>query len=150
MQFENGQGQEFMNPDGSGDVMTFDSAVAAIATLPITYSSGTQKLSVKQLAQQGTTTSGTSVFYLTEDGTSGGVALFGTEILYANAYVNDSANIYGVSYSLTNSNKTLTVTVNRQSFTSTIPPLLGISVLTSVSLSAAPNGTVVNVHVIGR
>lgn len=99
----------------------------------------------KLITFSGTTTSGTSTFYLTNDGTSGGAALCSVTPDHVNVIVNDPSNTFGVGYAVTNSNKTLTITVNARSFSATT--ILGIGVLGSSSLTAAENGTAVSVLV---
>lgn len=113
---------------------------------PIQYwHNGATQTSWKHLTFSGTTTSGSAVFYLTDDGTVTGNALCSATPKYMNAAVNDSGNTFGLSYAVTNSNKTLTVTANVRSFSTTT--ILGIGVLSSSSLAAAPNGTALNVAV---
>lgn len=151
------KGYMIMNDDGtansadpiaSQNVMTLSAANTAIASLPITYAGGVQKLNVKQLTANGTITSGTLVVYMTDDGTITGNALFPNEILYTSIVTTDPSNVFGLGYVISNSNKTLTITANKQTFSGVT--VVGVSVLGSVSLSAAPNGTAIGVHVIGR
>lgn len=139
---------DLRDPADPTDAMTLNAAQGAIASLPITYSAGTQKTSVKQFCQLVTINGGTGTIYLTDNGLIGGNALFPNEILYVNIYGNDPNNTFGLGHAISNSNKTLTLTVNSRSFATVT--VLGISVLGSTTLTAAPNGTVVGVHVIGR
>lgn len=109
------------------------------------YNNGAQATStVKRLTFNGTTTSGSATFYLTDDGTVTGNALC-TTVNHTNVIMNDPSNNFGVGYAITNSNKTLTVTANTRSFTSTT--ILGISVLGASSLTATANGTPLSVLV---
>lgn len=94
---------------------------------------------MKRLLYNGTTVSGVTTFYLTSDGMSGGPALCPTAINQVNIIANDPSNTFGLGWTLTNSNKTLTVTVNARSFSATT--ILGIPVLGSSSITAASDGT---------
>lgn len=107
---------------------------------PITfYVNNATTTAMKRLLFNGTTTSGITTFYLTTDGTSSGTALCPTAIGHVNVIANDPSNTFGIGWALTNSNKTLTVTANTRSFTTTT--ILGISVLGSSALASATNGT---------
>lgn len=90
------------------------------------------------------TTAGTAVFQLTADGTSTGTALFPTEVFTDSVQpiVNDATSSYQFSWALTNSNKTLTVTINKLTTANILTGILG--------QAAAPVGTVVKVMVEGR
>lgn len=93
-----------------------------------------------------TTTSGISTIYLTIDGTSTGNPLF-TSIDYIHIdFITNDPNL-GKSFALTNSNKTLTITAVKQAFSGV--SVLGINVLGSVTIPAAPNGTALKVLVQG-
>lgn len=109
------------------------------------YYNGAKQASSKRLTFATTTLTGTAVVYLTSNGLVGGTALCPNTILHANVIANDSSNTFGLGWAITNSNKTLTVTANVRSFTSTT--VLGISVLGSSAISAAPNGTSILVAV---
>lgn len=125
------------------------SAAVAAATSTLTpvdyYNNGSKLTAAKVLAYSTTTTSGSAVVYLTSNGLSGGTALCPNSINHVNLIANDSGNTLGLGWALTNSNKTLTITANVRSFTSTT--VLGISVLGSSSLAAAANGTSIGVLV---
>lgn len=110
------------------------------------YKASVLKTGVKIYGETVSITSGSAVIYLTDDHTSGGSALF-TEVNYVDLNINDSANIYGRSYTLSGDLKTLTVSVTKQTFTGIT--LLSTPILGSVTLSAAPNGLSVNVKVEG-
>lgn len=90
------------------------------------------------------TTAGTAVFQLTADGTSTGTALFPTEVFTDSVQpiVNDATSSYQFAWALTNSNKTLTVTINKLSTANILTGVLG--------QAAAPVGTIVKVVVEGR
>lgn len=109
------------------------------------WHNGALQSSLKHITFSGTTTSGTVVFYLTNDGTSGGSALCSSTPKSISVRANDPSNTFGLGYAVTNSNKTLTVTANARSFSST--SILGIGVLGSSSLTAAANGTAIDVAV---
>lgn len=100
----------------------------------------------KYFTKSVTVSAGTAVFYLTSDGTSGGAALFTTVFPEsANVYVSDASGIYPYSLAISTDQKTVTVTINKSA--NTAISLLGISLLSA--LAAAPNGTTVNLTVMG-
>lgn len=107
---------------------------------------GSVQTSAKLLSFSGTTTGGTMAVHLTTDGTSGASAVCTGAPQHVNVIANDPSNTFGLGWALSNSNKTLTVTANVRSFSATT--ILGIPVLGSSSLAAAPNGTPVNVSVL--
>lgn len=86
--------------------------------------------------------SGVAVFYLTDDGTSTGNALFtgGIIVESINFFVNDATASYQISYALTNSNKTLTATANKYTTANILSGVLG---------QTAANGATVNLSVTG-
>ncbi len=86
-----------------------------------------------------TTTSGVAIMYLTTDGSSTGTSTCPTNIEHVDVFIDDASNTYGLSKAITNSNKTLTVTANVRSFSSTT--ILGITVLGTSTLTPATNGT---------
>lgn len=89
-----------------------------------------------------TVASGVAVFQLTADGTSTGTALFpnGPNTDSLNIFVSDATASYQMSYALTNSNKTLTVTANK---------LTTANILTGILGQANANGAVVRLQVWG-
>lgn len=113
---------------GDGSLATFPS----IPTLPLADYTNTA-----------TTTSGTATFYLTNDKTSTGTALY-TTVTYVNPVVNDVTANY--VYSWTISGKTLTLTAKSAVPTGVIA-LLGISVLGAPT--AVANGTTISLLVKG-
>lgn len=114
---------------------------------PFAFDNGTAIYGEKWLFFNGTTTSGAKTFYLTDDGTSTGNPMCNA-VDHVNITANDPSNTFGLGYSVTNSNKNLTLSLNTRSFASTT--ILGISVLGSSSLTAAPNGTAVSALVLCR
>lgn len=127
----------------SSNTSSISSLSSSIATLNTKLATSTYyndiATSSKTLMYNGTTSGGTVTFYLTTDGTSSGTALCPGSIGQVNVVANDPSNNFGLGWTLTNSNKTMTVTANVRSFTTTT--VAGVSVLGSSSLSAAPNGT---------
>lgn len=92
------------------------------------------------------TTSGSAIIYLTDDGLITGNALFSSiDYVHLDFILNDP-NL-GKSYTITNSNKTLTITAVKQTFTGVV--VLGVNVLGSVTIPAAANGTALTVLVQG-
>lgn len=112
---------------------------------PAYWHNGASQASWKHLTFATTTTGGQAVVYLTDNGQANGNALCTSAPKHINVIANDSGNTFGLGYAVTNSNKTLTVTANVRSFTSTT--VLGITVLGSSTLTAAPNGTAIGIAV---
>lgn len=112
------------------------------------YNNATQRLGAFPIFASSTVATGVAVFYLTTDGTSTGTAIFPNSVITdsVNVTPNDSTALYGLSWAFTNSNKTLTVTVNKSSSTGVIS-LLGLNLLGSPI--AAANGTTVKLQVWG-
>lgn len=109
------------------------------------YDGTTLRTGAFPIFKTATVSSGTAIFNFTNDGTSGGTALFPNGPISASVQpiVNDATAPYQFSWVWSNSNKTLTVTTNKAS---------GVAVLTFTLLglpSAAPNGTSVSVQVWG-
>jgi len=80
----------------------------------VVYLGSTLKSNAKAVLKNVTISSGVGVVYLTSDGTIGGAALCTT--VYddsINLFINDATTAYQMSYELTNSNKTFTVTANK-------------------------------------
>lgn len=108
---------------------------------------GTNKRSpVVSYFNSGTVGSGVVAFNLTADGTSGGTGIFPNGIIQSSvqAFCNDNTVPFSYSAALSNSNKTLTLTVNKAG--SSFLSLLGLNVLTA---PAAANGSVCNIQVVG-
>lgn len=102
----------------------------------------TVKTSVFRTYKSVTVASGTAIFYLTDDGTSTGNALY-TEVFTdsVQVIVSDATASYQMSWAFTNSNKTLTVTTNKLTTANILTGLLG---------QAQANGAVVKLVVEGR
>lgn len=103
---------------------------------------GTTQRTAFPFFQSATVASGVAVYQLTADGTSTGAPLFPNGIITSsiNTFVSDATASYQMSYALTNSNKTLTVTANKLTTANILTGLLGQS---------AANGAVVNLSVWG-
>lgn len=124
--------------DGTGALQTIQSP-------PQYWMNGVLQANIKHIMFTGTLTSGTVVFYMTNGGLVGGTGLCTASPQNVTIFVNDPSNIYGSSYAVINSNKTLTVTVNQRNFAGIT--VVGIPVLGSTSIGSAPNGTPVQVSV---
>lgn len=115
--------------------------VTALATKPTLYSGGTAQTSAKVISKHANVSSGTAVFYLTDTELSSGTALCPNAVIddSINVYVNDATASYQWSEVVTNSNKTLTVTINKLTTANILTGILG--------QSGAPNGTTVRMSV---
>lgn len=112
-------------------------------TIPGTaYQGITQRLGAFPIFKSATASSGVAIFYLTNDGTSTGTSLFPNGIIdeSVNLFVSDSTASFQMSYAMSNSNKTLTVTVNK---------LTTANILTGILGQASGNGSVVKLTVWG-
>lgn len=127
--------------DNKGRVTTASNGTAPAN--PQAYEGTSQRVNAFGIFKNGTISSGTVAFNLTNDGTSTGTALFPTGVIQAslNVIVNDAAAAYQPSWAWSNSNKTVTVTLNKLGTANILTGLLG-----QVS---APNGTGVNISVWG-
>lgn len=94
------------------------------------YDNTTKYSNVILLSGNISVSSGVAATNLTIDGTSGGVPICPTGVISdsVNASINDATAIYPVSFAFSNSNKTLTFTVNKASPTGLIS-LLGLNLL---------------------
>lgn len=121
---------------------------SALAAKPDVYFGTTKQTAPKFYAGSFTVISaGTAVFNLTSDGTPSGTALMTLPNLTSlNIWVNDVASQYQTSAALSNSNKTLTITINKAGFVTV--GLIGLTILATPV--AAPIGTVVNVQIWGQ
>lgn len=116
-------------------------------TLPQFFVNGVFKNSARVEVVTGTVTSGIATFYITDDNTSTGNALF-TNVYYVNAGIlDDSANYAWGTYTLAANKKSITMNAKKQAFGGVT--ILGINVLGSVSFTNVPNGTTVYLIVIG-
>ncbi len=103
-----------------------------VTDAPVTHYNGVLKTGIQRVLFGSTTTDGAATFYLTDDGLIDGNALCPTGVLNTTVSVNDSGSIYSSSNEVTNSNKTLTVSV---------------AVLAGSTLEAAPDATPISVAV---
>lgn len=106
------------------------------------YEGTTQRMGAFPIFKSVTVSSGTAIFYLTDDGTSTGNALFPNGVIAdsVNAFVSDAAASYQMAYAFSNSNKTLTVTTNK---------LTTANILTGILGQSAANGASVKLQVWG-
>lgn len=106
------------------------------------YEGITLRVPCLSIAKNATVASGVAVFHLTDDGTSGGAALFPNGIIQdsIDVEVNDAAASYQMSYALSNGNKTVTVTANKLTTANILSGILG---------QAQANGSVVRLVVRG-
>lgn len=109
-------------------------------TLGIAYEGTTQRTNAFPIFKSTTVSSGTAVFNLTSDGTSGGTNLCPNGVIQdsVNAFVSDAAASYQMAYAFSNSNKTVTVTTNK---------LTTANILTGILGQSAGNGSVVKLSV---
>lgn len=109
-------------------------------SIGVAYEGTTLRTAAFPIFKSATVSSGTAVFNLTADGTSGGTALCTNGVIQdsVSTAVSDALASYQMSWAFTNSNKTLTVTTNK---------LTTANILTGVLGQAAANGSVVKVSV---
>lgn len=111
----------------------------SIPTSNPAYEGTNARVGAFPIFKSATVSSGTAVFNLTADGTSGGTSICPSVIADSvNAFVSDAAASYQMSYAFSNSNKTLTVTTNKLTTANILTGLLG---------QAAANGASVKVSV---
>lgn len=132
--------QNIADPVNNQDAMTMNSAMNTAAGLPRVWVSGVHKSSVWEYYASATVSTGTAVFYITDDGTSGGNAVFANIYTASiNLLIHDSNDLYNYSsVTVAGNKKSITVTVNQ------IALSLGVIVFT-----AAANGTTVYLQVKG-
>lgn len=118
------------------------SDISGIPVAPKVYFGTTLKTAPIFYTASATVASGVAVFQLTADGTSTGTALFpnGPNTDSLNIFVSDATASYQMSYALTNSNKTLTVTANK---------LTTANILTGILGQATANGAVMRMQIWG-
>lgn len=106
------------------------------------YEGTTQRNNPIVIIKTATVSSGTAIFYLTDDGTSTGNALFPTAYIDGsiNLFVSDATASYQMSYAFSNSNKTLTVTANK---------LTTANILTGILGQAQANGATIKLTIMG-
>ena len=106
-----------------------------------TYLNGTKK-NTKTYLTSATVSSGVATFYLTDNNTSWGNAIFSNVYIQSiRPWYNDKTTLYAEGdYALSGDKKTLTLSVNKLSFTGTT--ILGINVLGTYAFVAANGATV--------
>lgn len=118
-----------------------DEEFAAMEKSSLLWKNGTRMTNVQEFAGSAVVSNGQAIFYLTDDGTANGNALF-TEIFKETAnFWTDSAIAqfqYG-NYTLSGNKKTLTIDVNR----------IGINIGVLI-FTAAANGTTVYMRIKGQ
>lgn len=104
------------------------------------YEGTTTRLGAFPVFKSATVSSGTAVFNITNDGTSGGTFLCPHGVIQdsVNPFVSDAAASYQMSAAWSNGNKTLTITTNK---------LTTANILTGILGQASGNGSVVKVTV---
>lgn len=116
----------------------------SVAAVPAAhaYEGTTNRTGAFPVFKSATVSSGTAVFNLTTDGTSGGTALFPNGVIAdsVNTAVSDALASYQMSWAFSNSNKTLTVTANK---------LTTANILTGILGQSSANGAVVKLNVWG-
>lgn len=129
------------NHTGSQAESTVTNLTTDLSNRVTAYSGSTQKANAKILSKHATASSGTVVFYLTDNELVGGNALCPNMVWEDSIqiYVNNAAASYQWSEAVTNSNKTLTVTINK---------LTTSNILTGILGQAAVNAEVVRLTVI--
>lgn len=100
------------------------------------YEGTTSRSAAFPIFKSVTVSSGVAVFNLTNDGTSGGNALFPNGIIAdsVNVTVSDATASYQMSWAFTNSNKTLTVTANKLTTSNILTGILGQTAANSASV----------------
>lgn len=104
------------------------------------YEGTTLRTGAFPIFKSATVSSGTAVFHLTADGTSGGTALCTNGVIQdsVNPFVSDAVASYQMSAAWSNSDKTLTVTTNK---------LTTANILTGILGQSQANGSVVKLSV---
>lgn len=120
------------------------------------YEGTTKHMLTKTWTGTATTSGGTATFYLTDDGTGSGAAIFSTVVKSsANFWIESTTSQYQFgNYTLSGDKKTLTVSVTYLSASTgnVLLNLLGAvtSVLTGLTYSAVPNGVTVHMSIRGK
>lgn len=130
------------NHTGAQAESTVTNLTTDLANKAQLYSGGTLKTNTKAISKHATVSGGIAVFYLTDNELVGGNALCANAVWddSINVYVNDATASFQWSEAVTNSNKTLTVTINKLTTANILTGILG--------QSSAPNGTVVRLTVL--
>lgn len=118
------------------NVITFDTS-----KLPPLYKNGIIQIYPKAYVTSAVVSGGTAIFYLTDDNTASGNAMFtGVYKESLNWWIDDATFQYQIGgYTISSDKKTLTLTVNK----------LGTVVLGLIQLVSAANGVVVNLTIWG-
>lgn len=135
-------GKEPALPSGSSSEYIGGDKTLHAVPVSQAYEGVTQRLNDFPIFKSATVGSGVAVFYLTDDGTSSGTALFPNGVIQdsVKVTVNDAVASYQMSWAFTNSNKTLTVTTNKFTTANILSGILG---------QTAANGAVVKLSVWG-
>lgn len=133
----NAPGQK-LDVQGTVRAAAFLGSGALLTNLPgaTGYDGTTQRNNLIFYTNSVSASSGTAVFYLTTDGTSTGNSIFPNGIIQnsINLFVSDASSSYQMSYALTNSNKTLTVTANKYTTANLLSGILGQTSANSISV----------------
>lgn len=130
---------------GDGSLATFPS-IPSITSPSTYYHNGSLKSDVKVMTFTATVSgSGNATVYLTDNGISGGNAVF-SDVYSVTPFVNDASDNYCYQYSLSGDKKTLTV--NAKSSSAVNVALLGLSLLGAPM--NVPNGTTIHILVVGN
>lgn len=115
------------NHTGTQAESTVTNLTTDLANRASIYVGGTLQSNAKLIVKSATVSSGTAIFYLTDNELVGGNALCPTAVYESsiNLYVNDATAAYQWSEVLTNSNKTLTITMNKMTTANILTGLLG-------------------------
>lgn len=139
MRVENGQIKDLVDAVDNTDAPT---AEQATVTYQATAGVMNKRVLAKEYCGSTTVSGGSAVFQLTTDGTSGGTAIFPNAVFKesANFWVDNASLQYQFGgYTLTNSNRTLTITVNQ----------LGSVLLGIIQFVTAANGVTVHLRIRG-
>lgn len=132
---ENGQWKNIIDPVDTQDAMTMNSAQTTASGIPRVWVNGVHKASVWEYYSSATVSSGNVVFNLTDDGTSGGNAVF------TNVYL-ESLNLIVYSATVQYQFSNPTVSGNKKTLTVTVGQL-GTVILGVIQLVSAANGITV-------
>jgi len=128
------------DPVNPQDAMTMNTANTTATGIPRYYKSGVKKTSVWMYDTSGTVSNGTVVFYLTDDGTVNGNAIFTN--IYSESiqiFAPSATDSFVMSFAIAGNKKSITVTVNR----------LGTVIAGLIQFISAANGTTVYLQVKG-
>lgn len=103
--------------------------IALNASTSISYEGTTQHVNSFPIFKSATVSSGVAVFNMTTDGTSGAASLCPNGVIQdsVNPSVNDATASYQMSWTWSNSNKTLTITTNKLTTANILTGILGQS-----------------------